>query len=87
MRMTPSKKPLSEIVCLVDDDPLVLRFDWVQTRFDRQHCGTNHASREPFRFSRAVPSRATENVKAEERDVFNGTAHTANSVRRGYEAG
>ena len=25
MRMTPSKKPLSEIVCLVDDDPLALR--------------------------------------------------------------
>src|SRR5436190_3257860 len=25
MRMTPRKKPLSEIVCLVDDDPLALR--------------------------------------------------------------
>ena len=25
MRMTPSEKPSSEIVCLVDDDPLVLR--------------------------------------------------------------
>ena len=25
MRMTPTKKPSSEIVCLVDDDPLVLR--------------------------------------------------------------
>ena len=25
MRMTPSKKPSAEIVCLVDDDPLVLR--------------------------------------------------------------
>ena len=25
MRMTPSEKPSSEIVCLVDDDPMVLR--------------------------------------------------------------
>src|SRR5438067_11091872 len=25
MRMTPSEKPSSEIVCLVDDDPTVLR--------------------------------------------------------------
>src|SRR5260370_39581739 len=25
MRMTPTEKPSSEIVCLVDDDPLVLR--------------------------------------------------------------
>jgi len=25
MRMTPSEKPSSEVVCLVDDDPMVLR--------------------------------------------------------------
>src|SRR5438093_12217454 len=25
MRMTPSKQPSSEIVCLVDDDPMMLR--------------------------------------------------------------